>query len=119
MYWSVLSYHLLHTVVHYTLGKCILTHLCMISPQEKIYSTERPGSNSAPTEDPTDVLSDTISHCALCLMSKKVAISPSLSLDGRAEEYSLRLLFHNGQSYHAPCANFWRHLVSEDIPVLE
>ena len=82
--------------------------------QESIYSSTKPSHEAT-----TDVLSDTISQCALCHMSKNVAITTALSLDGQAEEYTVGLVFHDSQSYHASCANFWRHLVSKDIPVLE
>ena len=69
-------------------------------------------------EEESDVLSDSISKCSLCLMAKKVVISPSLALDGREEEYGLQLLFHKGQSYHATCANFWACAVQEELPAL-
>ena len=82
--------------------------------QESIYSSTKPSH-----EVSTDVLSDSISQCALCLMSKNITITTASSLDGQAEEYTAGLVFHNGQSYHPSCANFWRHLVSKDIPVLE
>lgn len=65
-----------------------------------------------------DVLSDSISKCSLCLEAKRVAIPQSLALDGRGEEYALRLLFHRGQSYHASCANFWCNAVQEELPTL-
>ena len=64
-----------------------------------------------------DVLSGTISTCSICLMSKTVSISSFLSLDGK-EEYSVPLLFHQGQCYHATCANFWINVVQEELPVL-
>lgn len=73
---------------------------------------------SLPEHDDTDVLSDTISKCSLCHIGKWVAIPASLSLDGVKEEYGLPLLFHNGHSYHAPCANFWRHAVLEELPIV-
>ena len=64
-----------------------------------------------------DVLSDTISKCSLCHIGKWVAIPAPLSLDGAQEEYGQGLLFHKGDSYHAPCANFWRHACLEDLPI--
>ncbi len=65
-----------------------------------------------------DVLSDTISKCSLCLTSKNVTISASNSLDNRPEDYPLTLLFHNGHTYHASCANFWINVVQDELPVL-
>ena len=84
-----------------------------ISPQEMLYSQMA----STKTKEESDVLSDTISKCSLCLLPKDVTIPPSLSLDGREEEYHLPLLFHQGQSYHATCANFWCNAVLEELPV--
>ena len=87
-----------------------------VNVQEKIYTSTQPHATN--TEVVADDLLDTISSCAICLMSTNVTISSSLSLDGWAEEYSMDLLLYNGQRYHAPCANFWRHFVSEDLPTL-
>ena len=82
-------------------------------PQEMLYSQMA----ATKTEEDSDVLSDTISKCSLCLLPKDVTIPLSLSLDGREEEYHLPLLFHQGQSYHATCANFWCNAVLEELPL--
>ena len=90
------------------------THTLTLS-QEEVYQTSCP-----PLSEPAvDILSDTISQCALCLLGQTVTIPSALSLDSSPEHYSLSLLFHQGQSYHASCANFWRHLISEDAPVFQ
>ena len=87
-----------------------------VNVQENIYTLTQPHATN--TEVVADDLLDTISSCAICLMSTNVAISSSLSLDGWAEEYSMDLLLYNRQRYHAPCANFWQHFISEDLPTL-
>lgn len=51
-------------------------------------------------------------------MTKMITIPSSFSLDREEEEYKLGMLFHNGQTYHAPCANFWSNVVQEELPVL-
>jgi hypothetical protein len=91
-----------------------LNSLLPDNTMENVYKSTCP---SPPATEP-DVLSDTISHCSLCLMSKCISIPSALSLDSTPEDYDLPLLFHQGQTCHAPCANFWRHLVSEDVPLL-
>lgn len=65
-----------------------------------------------------DFLSSTISRCSLCLVGKAVAIPAALSIAGDPEEYSLPLLFHEGQMYHSACANFWINVVQERFPDL-
>ncbi|XP_064393729.1 synergin gamma-like isoform X2 [Halichondria panicea] len=79
-------------------------------------------SETTPTEegvtDVSDVLSDSISKCSLCLAGKSVNIAARNSLDRKVEDYPLTLLFHNGQTYHASCANFWINVVQEELPVV-
>ena len=98
-----------HLPLYFTVTLTPCTH---IPPQEMLYSQMA----STKTKEESDVLSDTISKCSLCLLPKDVTIPPSLSLDGREEEYHLPLLFHQGQSYHATCANFWCNAVLEELP---
>ena len=93
----------IHTI-HHKILKCLL--------QEKLYSQ----TAMAKAEEESDVLSDTISKCSICLLSKDVSVPSPLSLDNQKEEYSLPLLFHQGQSYHPTCANFWYNAVREELP---
>lgn len=69
-------------------------------------------------KEESDVLSDTISKCSICLMSNYVFISSFNAIDDSREEYHLPLAFHQGQSYHASCANFWSNAVLQDLPTL-
>ena len=66
---------------HHKILKCIL--------QEKLYSQ----TAMAKAEEESDVLSDTISKCSICLLSKDVTVPSPLSLDYEKEECSLHWCF--------------------------
>lgn len=89
----------------------------LFSSQEELYKSTNPVASEEQAEE-GDFLSDTISRCSLCLVGKSVSIPSALSLTLQPETYSLPLLFHEGQMYHAACANFWVNVVQEKLPDL-
>ena len=88
-----------------------------INLQEQLYTDSVPVVADEGKED-GDFLSDTISRCSICLAGKEVCIPAIYSLTGKPENYPLQLLFHEGQTFHSTCANFWTNVVQERLPNL-